>query len=112
MGTASYYIDRMDGSERTLIERVQGYDAMYLAFNEFAIRYQHATVNGYTVQVVTAIVDASGKTLKTYDPGEQWLLGSTKSMTDLGPSTHSIKRDCVSTKRMGSAFTSTATSIP
>ena len=85
MGTASYYIDRMDGSERTLIERVQGYDAMYLAFNEFAIRYQHATVNGYTVQVVTAIVDASGKTLKTYDPGEQWLLGSTKSMTDLGP---------------------------
>ncbi len=85
MDSASYYIDRMDGSERTLIERIQGHDAMYLAFNEFAIRYKHVTVNGYIVQVVTAIVDASGKTLKTYDPSEQWLLGSTKSVTDLGP---------------------------
>ena len=85
MDTASYYIDHTDGSERTLIERIQGHDAMYLAFNEFAIRYKHTIVNGYTTQVVTAIVDASGKTLKTYDPGEQWFLGSTKSMTDLGP---------------------------
>lgn len=83
-GTRTYYVDR-PGGQAKLLETVQGYNITYSALNQFIIKKTDVSIGDFSLAMVTAILDSSGRTLQTFDPNEHWLIESTKIWTDQGP---------------------------
>ena len=83
-GTYSYYVDRPNGQAK-LLETVQNNNITYSALNQFIIKKTDVSIGDYSLAMVTAILDSSGRTLQTFDPNEHWLIESTKTWTDQGP---------------------------
>lgn len=83
-GTRTYYVDRPAGQAK-LLETVQGYSITYSALNQFIIKKTDVSIGDYSLAMVTAILDSSGRTLQTFDPNDHWLIESTKTWIDQGP---------------------------
>lgn len=83
-GTRTFYIDRPDGQAK-LLETVKDYNITYSALNQFIIKKTSVSIGDYSLAMVTAILDSSGRTLQTFDPNDHWLIESAKTWTDQGP---------------------------
>ncbi|WP_195419499.1 hypothetical protein [Collinsella sp. D33t1_170424_A12] len=77
-GTYSFYVDR-PGGQAKLLETVQSNNITYSALNQFIIKKTDVSIGDYSLAMVTAILDSSGRTLQTFDPNEHWLIESTKT---------------------------------